>query len=174
MMVIGVDPGVTGAIAFLDDAAQPLKRRLVVHDMPAAKTGVGVKRAEILEAALAQLVKREIADHLAAGHKFLAAVEKVGAMPGQGVSSMFAFGQSYGVIRGVLAALELPVVLLSPKEWQGQLGIRFNHANKRDISRANATRMFPQEAGYFVRKGDHNRADATLIAEAARRLSSSA
>ena len=89
-----------------------------------------------------------------------AIVEKVGAMPGQGVSSMFSFGRSVGIIEGVLAAKQIPVTFVTPQSWQKQSGA----AKGKDGSRQRVMELFPREAHLFARVKDDGRADAVLIA----------
>jgi crossover junction endodeoxyribonuclease RuvC len=143
---VGIDPGRSGAIAVLypDGAAD-------AWDMPGDE--------------------REIADCLRdisilaalADQKVMAALEKVGAMPGQGVTSMFTFGQSVGVIKGCLAALRIPMLLVTPQRWQK---IVFDSAAKPTDRKAAslylARRMFPTVK--LNLKKDHGKADALLIA----------
>src|SRR5262249_28456239 len=89
-----------------------------------------------------------------------AVVEQVGARPGQGVTSMFRFGHSCGVARGVLASQRVPVTLVAPTRWKRHFGLG---ADKEE-SRALALRLFPASAEPFARKKDHGRAEAALLA----------
>lgn len=152
-LVIGIDPGASGAIAFFD----PEAGTLAVEDMPVVEIMRGGK------------TKREVSPHLVA---FLfetrarvekiggVVLEKVGAMPGQGTSSMFAFGRSVGMIEGVVAGLQLPLTHVTPQAWQKAAGVR----DGKDGSRARAVELFPAYASLFARKKDDGRADAALIA----------
>lgn len=88
-------------------------------------------------------------------------IEKVNAMPGQGVTSMFRFGDAYGAARGVAAGLGLPTRLVRPQEWQKPFGIR---GGEKDKSRLVASQLFPKRADLFKRKKDNGRSDAALIA----------
>ena len=90
-----------------------------------------------------------------------AVVEKVSAMPGQGVSGMFRFGTSYGIVLGVLGALEIPTRLVTPGRWKADAGLL---KKDKDVSRLKAIEEFPAMAGYLVRKKDVGRADAIWIA----------
>ena len=143
-MKIGIDPGISGAIAKLNDNDSFIS----VEDMP-VMAGTG-KRKQVNAAELARLLR------LDGGTAYL---EQASAMPKQGVSSMFSFGCSYGIIQGVLAALSIPVVIVSPRSWKKRAGII---GKEKDFARTLAQRLFPRaELG---RKKDIGRADALLIA----------
>jgi crossover junction endodeoxyribonuclease RuvC len=149
MIFIGIDPGLNGAIAFFD----PAKGHLSVVDMPTFE----VKRNN--------RVKREVSAHGLANILMLAGVievvlERVGAMPGQGVTSVFSFGRSVGLIEGVLAAKKMPVSIITPQVWQKAAGVR----GGKDGARQRACELFPAYAGLFARKKDDGRADAACIA----------
>jgi crossover junction endodeoxyribonuclease RuvC len=149
-VILGVDPGMTGALVALDTELQTL----VIQDMPAVQveTSTKKKRLEILDAAVARFIEDVAPDH--------AFLELVGAAPGQGVVSMFRFGMAYGVIRGVLAGLKVPVDLVTPNEWK-----RSTRCPQGDNgSQVRASQLYPQFASHFSRAKDHGRADATLIA----------
>jgi len=145
--VIGIDPGLTGALAVLD---RVYDGKVVVADMPVMAKGIG-KKMQCNAAELAQLP----------GHYRPAQVwlEQVGAMPGQGVSSMFSFGESFGVIRGVVAALGVPLELVRPAAWKRRFGLL--KADK-DVARTRAIELYPLLP--LSRKKDVGRADALLIA----------
>ena len=88
-------------------------------------------------------------------------VEQVSAMPGQGVTSMFNFGQSFGVLKGVCAAMQLPIFFVRPAKWKKY----YNLINsQKDSSRVKAIEMFPKFSSMLSRKKDNNKADAILIA----------
>ncbi len=143
-MRIGIDPGISGAIAKLNDN----NSFIGVYDMP-VMPGTG-KRQQVNAAELAKIIR------LDGGIAF---VERVSAMPKQGVSSMFSFGCSYGIVLGVLAALQIPVVLVTPQSWKKKAGIS---GKDKDYARTLAQQLYPQaELG---RKKDIGRADALLIA----------
>jgi len=89
-------------------------------------------------------------------------VEQVSAMPGQGVTSMFNFGQSFGVIKGICSAMELPIFYVRPAKWKKH----FNLINsEKDASRTKVIEMFPRISNKLSRKKDNNKADAILIAQ---------
>jgi crossover junction endodeoxyribonuclease RuvC len=146
--VIGIDIGVTGAIAILDQVGGLLS----VHDTPVLDDGPAGRRA-INAALLASIVSRSHAVH--------AYVEHVGARPGEGAVGAFAFGRCRGVIEGVLAAVGIPCTFLTPPAWKRTVGLTF--ASK-DSSRSAAVRRWPTHAEFFKRKRDDGRAEAALIA----------
>jgi crossover junction endodeoxyribonuclease RuvC len=154
MRVLGVDPGLSGAIALFDTTLATV----VVHDMPvlsrgALRTKRGLrKRHEISEAMLADLVQ-ELDPNVAF-------IERVHALPGQGVSSSFTFGVAYGVVRGVLAALDIPVHLITPNEWKRVMRLGAD----KSAARAHAIRLLPASAAQFQRVKDDGRAEAALLA----------
>ena len=150
MRILGVDPGLSGALALLD----PDDMTVTVHDMPTFEVKGGKKtRHELNVAAVAKL--------LAVHRPNFAFVEKVGAMPGQGVVSMFRFGEAYGALQGVIAALDIPVYFVLPQKWKGRLGLK---DSSKGAARREATRLFPAYAQTFARVKDDGRAEATLIA----------
>jgi crossover junction endodeoxyribonuclease RuvC len=144
--VLGIDPGATGAVALID----PGLDMLLVRDMPTAPNRQ--QRAEISEAWLADIVRR-----LAPEEAWL---ERVHAYPRQGVTSAFTFGLSYGLVRGVLAALRVPVHLVTPNEWKRRLRLPAD----KHAARIMAARLFPRDAKLFARARDDGRAEAALIA----------
>ena len=147
--VIGIDPGASGAIALVVNGVL-----VSVHDMPT----VTVERNKIHSNFTAGNDRAPPDGFLLSPHR--ATVEKVGAMPGQGVSSMFSFGRSVGIIEGVLAAKQIPVTFVTPQAWQKQSGA----AKGKDGSRQRVMELFPREAHLFGRVKDDGRADAVLIA----------
>lgn len=154
--VIGVDPGASGAVAILEHGGKLVQ----VFDMPAVEVKVGGKTKRRVSAEMLAAELKLYADQGAT-----AWVEHVSAMPGQGVSSMFAFGESFGLARGVLAGLRVPVYTVPPAVWKRELQV---NAGK-DGSRAKAAQMWPEQAGEFKRVKDDGRAEACLIAEWGRR-----
>ena len=149
--VIGVDPGLSGAIAIID-----VRGGLVdAWDMPTVeiKVGKAMKRRVAPEVIAAEL--RTYAPHA------IAYIEKVSAMPGQGVSSMFAFGEAYGLVRGVLAGMGIPCTTVTPAVWTKAMRV----AAGKDGSRQRAMELWPDKATLFKRVKDDGRADASLIAQ---------
>ena len=146
---IGIDPGLTGAVAaILGDGA------IEFHDMPVLEIK---KRTQLDYAGLAHILSR-YADRGEA----TAAIEMVGAMPGQGVSSMFKFGQVYGAALATLATLQIPYQCVTPPVWKR--AFRLVGCDK-DESRSRALEMFPECVEYLRLKKHHGRADALLIAQ---------
>lgn len=150
MLILGIDPGLSGAIAFLDTTTDAL----VIMDMPTVEMTRNGKNKREVSPAL-------IADMIAGKGVTQAFMERVSAMPGQGVSSMFSFGRSTGVVEGVLAAYEIPTTLVTPQAWMKAMGVRAG----KDGSRERAMQLFPQYADRFARKKDDGRSDAALIAK---------
>jgi crossover junction endodeoxyribonuclease RuvC len=148
-MILGIDPGAHGAIAVLS----PTGELLGVHDMPTVEVAVGKgKRTRLAEAALAGLIKEAGATH--------AFVERVSAMPGQGVSSMFAFGEALGIAKGILAALAVPTTHITPQQWKRAMRV----TDDKGGCRLRAMQLFPASAAQFSRAKDDGRAEAALIA----------
>ena len=148
-MLLAIDCGASGALAFFDPDAGTLD----VIDMPTVEVKRGAKmKNEISPQMVAALIR--------ARNPTSATVEKVGAMPGQGTSSMFQFGRGVGVIEGVLAALQIPTSYVAPQTWQKAVQSR----DGKDGARARAAELFPAYAQMFARKKDDGRADAALIA----------
>jgi crossover junction endodeoxyribonuclease RuvC len=152
MIVCAVDPGITGAIAIWNTKLDELE----LLDMPT----VSLKRdTRMASEVSAQLLSEMIAGR-GIGH---GVVEKVFAMPGQGVSGMFSLGRSLGVVEGVLASYDIPTLLVVPKTWQKHWGLKGKKVDA-DAARNLAMQRFPQYAAMFARKRDNGRADAALIA----------
>ena len=127
----------------------------MVVDMPTMTEGTKSKK-QINAAELANILTKENISH-----EDKVILESVNAMPGQGVTGMFSFGQSFGVIKGVCAALKLPVILVRPVKWKKH----FNLLNsEKDASRTKAIQIFPYISPQLSRKKDANKADAILIA----------
>jgi len=145
MTILGIDPGLSGAGAIVDDDGSLLS----VFDMPT----MGEKTRKRIDASLVSRLIREIGPSLAI-------IEDVHSMPGQGLSSTFSFGRSAGVVDGVLAALEVPVRFVDPRAWKKAYRLS---ASKEDSRRA-AIEMWPKHAHLFERAKDHGRAEAALIA----------
>jgi crossover junction endodeoxyribonuclease RuvC len=153
VIYIGIDPGLTGAIATNDDG--------YVYDIPVVARG-GVVKHEVDAGALAAMLRAiKIAAKATDDEGCTAVLERTSAMPGQGVGSMFSMGDTRGVIRGVLAALEIPYVEVAPSAWKAKLGL--TGADK-EASRALAKKLYPEMALLLARKKDHNRAEALLLA----------
>ena len=149
MIVLGIDPGLSGALALLDSEMNSL----TIWDMPVVEVVRNrVKKREVNAAGVADIIAGHGIEHCY--------MERVGAMPGQGVTSVFSFGRSTGILEGVLAAYEIPVTIITPQAWQKAAGVR----DGKDASRLRAAQLFPVYSAMFGRKKDDGRADAALIA----------
>ena len=150
MKIIGIDPGLSGAIAILEN-----NKVLNVFDMPVMSEGKKNKR-QLNSALLSNLIKENIGNAEVA-----IVVEQVNAMPGQGVTSMFNFGQTFGAIKGICAALELPIFFVRPSKWKKHFEL-IN--SSKDSSRTKAIEMYPKLSNQLAKKKDVNKSDAILIA----------
>ena len=151
MKIIGIDPGLSGAIAVLEN-----NKVLNMFDMPVMSEGKKNKR-QLNSAQLVSLLK----DNMEHNEEIVVVVEQVNAMPGQGVTSMFNFGQTFGAIKGVCAALELPVFFVRPSKWKKHFEL-IN--SSKDSSRTKAIEMYPALSNQLAKKKDVNKSDAILIA----------
>jgi len=151
MIIFGIDPGVSGAISILEN-----KKVIEVFDMPTMIDGKKNKK-QVNGSQVANIIK----ENLAKDKEMIVVVEHVNAMPGQGVTSMFNFGQSFGVIKGICSALKLPIYFVRPTKWKKH----FNLINtNKDASRTKVIEVYPEISSKLSRKKDSNKADAILIA----------
>ena len=157
MIIFGIDPGVSGAISVLRK-----KNIIQVFDMPTMIDGKKNKK-QVNGAQLANIIKEKLMkiDGRSISEEFAVVVEHVNAMPGQGVTSMFNFGQSFGVIKGVCSALNLPIYFVRPTKWKKHFNLI---KTNKDASRTKVIEVYPEISGEISRKKDSNRADAILIA----------
>ncbi len=152
VITIGIDPGLSGAIAILSN-----KEVLSIIDMPTMSEGKKNKK-QINSAQLVNILKK----YLNQDQKEISVVvEQVNAMPGQGVTSMFNFGQTFGAIKGICAALNLPIFLVRPSKWKKYFEL-IN--SSKDSSRTKVIEMYPILAEQLSKKKDVNKSDAILIA----------
>ena len=151
MRIIGIDPGLSGAIAILED-----NKVIELFDMPVMSDGKKNKR-QLNSAHLVKLIRDNIKD----SQDITMVVEQVNAMPGQGVTSMFNFGQSFGAIKGICAALGLPIFFVRPAKWKKHFEL-IN--SSKDASRTKAIEMYPKISDKLSKKKDVNKSDAILIA----------
>ena len=151
MKIIGIDPGLSGGIAFLEN-----NKVLCIFDMPVMSEGKKNKR-QLNSAQLVNLIKENINSN----EEVAVIVEQVNAMPGQGVTSMFNFGQTFGAIKGVCAALGLPIFFVRPSKWKKHFEL-IN--SSKDSSRTKAIEMYPSLSSQLAKKKDVNKSDAILIA----------
>jgi crossover junction endodeoxyribonuclease RuvC len=148
MMLIGIDPGYSGAITLYWPATGDIE----VHDMPTLKDAKG--RAVLDLHSILQILEPE------GDGQRVAYIEQVSAMPGQGVSSMFRFGEQYGALQMALAATKTPTQYVTPAVWKKHFGLN----RDKGVSRGLAMQRFPAYADKFNRVKDDGRAEATLIA----------
>jgi crossover junction endodeoxyribonuclease RuvC len=147
--IIGIDPGLSGAVAVLYGDT------LRVIDMPTMTVERnGKAKRQVSASELSELI------YSCQGEDCHVYCERVGAMAGQGVTSVFSFGRSFGMIEGILAAFKLPVTYVSPATWVKAVG----RGQGKDASRARAMELFPNNQTDFKRVKDDGRADAALIA----------
>jgi len=151
MKIIGIDPGLSGGIAVLEN-----NKVLNMFDMPVMSEGKKNKR-QLNSAQLVTLIKENIKPN----EEVVVIVEQVNAMPGQGVTSMFNFGQTFGAIKGVCAALSLPIFFVRPSKWKKHFEL-IN--SSKDSSRTKAIEMYPTLSNQLSKKKDVNKSDAILIA----------
>ena len=151
MKIIGIDPGLSGAIAILED-----KKVLSIFDMPVMAEGKKNKR-QLNSARLVDIIK----ENIKVNDDIAVVVEQVNAMPGQGVTSMFNFGQTFGAIKGVCAALKLPIFFVRPSKWKKHFDLL---NSSKDSSRTKVIEMYPALSNQLTKKKDVNKSDAILIA----------
>ena len=153
MLIIGIDPGISGAICFFENGEVK-----DVIDMPTMADGKKNKR---------QINGRQIFNEISIRTKSYdftnvnVVVEQVSAMPGQGVTSMFNFGQSFGVLKGICSAMQLSMFFIRPAKWKKYFGLI---KTEKDASRTKVIEIFPYISSQLSRKKDSNKADAVLIA----------
>jgi len=152
MLIIGIDPGITGSICFFEDG-----KIIDVVEMPNMAEGKKNKR-QVNGAQIYHEISKRIKNLEKKDIKVV--IEQVAAMPGQGVTSMFNFGQSFGVLKGICAAMQIPMYFVRPVKWKKY----FNLINsEKDASRTKAIEIFPHFSTQLSRKKDSNKADAILI-----------
>jgi len=146
---IGIDPGLSGAIAIISPES------LKIYDMPTMTVERnGKAKRQVSASELAEML------YLYSGRDCHVYCERVSAMAGQGVTSVFSFGRSFGMIEGILAAFKMPVTFVPPATWVKAIG----RGQGKDASRARAMELFPSDQDQFKRVKDDGRADAALIA----------
>ena len=153
MLIIGIDPGISGSICFLDNG-----KILDVIEMPVMTDGKKNKKQVNGSQVYNEIIKRSKQFEK---NQIRVVIEHVSAMPGQGVTSMFNFGQSFGILKGICTAMQLPMYFVRPTKWKKY----FNLLNsEKDASRTRAIEIFPYFSSQLSRKKDSNKADAILIA----------
>ena len=152
MLIIGIDPGISGSICFFKDG-----KILEVIEMPVMTEGKKNKKqingSQIYNEFLEKINGKDDETRVV--------IEQVSAMPGQGVTSMFNFGQSFGILKGICSAMQLPMFFVRPAKWKKY----FNLINsQKDASRTREIEIFPYFSTQLSKKKDSNKADAILIA----------
>ena len=152
MLIIGIDPGISGSICFFQDG-----KIIDVVEMPTMTEGKKNKKqvngSQIFNEISFRIKKLDKKD-------VKVIIEQVSAMPGQGVTSMFNFGQSFGILKGICSSMQLPMYFVRPAKWKKY----FNLLNsEKDASRTRAIEIFPYFSSQLSRKKDSNKADAILI-----------
>ena len=153
MLIIGIDPGISGSICFFQDGKiiDVVETPTMIEGKKNKKQVNGSQIFNEISEKIKKLDKKEIK----------VVIEHVSAMPGQGVTSMFNFGQSFGILKGICSAMQLPMYFIRPAKWKKY----FNLINsEKDASRTKAIEIFPYFASQLSRKKDSNKADAILIA----------
>ena len=153
MLIIGIDPGISGSICFFQDG-----RIVEVLEMPTMTEGKKNKK-QVNGAQIYNEIKDRV--NKTEEKNIRVIIEQVSAMPGQGVTSMFNFGQSFGILKGVCSAMRLPMYFVRPAKWKKYFGL-IN--SEKDASRTRVIEMFPYFSSNLSKKKDSNKADAILIA----------
>ena len=141
MLIIGIDPGISGSICFFENG-----KIIDVVEMPTMTEGKKNKRqvngAQVYNEILKRINKSE-------KHNVRVVIEQVSAMPGQGVTSMFNFGQSFGILKGICSAMQLPLYFVRPAKWKKYFGLINSEI---DASRTKAIEMFPYFSSNLSKK----------------------
>ena len=153
MLIIGIDPGISGSLCFFEDG-----KIIDILEMPSMADGKKNKR-QVNGAQIYNEISLRIKNFKKEDIKVV--IEQVSAMPGQGVTSMFNFGQSFGVLKGICSAMQLSTYFIRPAKWKKY----FNLINsEKDASRTKAIQIFPYISSELSKKKDANKADAILLA----------
>ena len=153
MLIIAIDPGISGSLCFFEEG-----KIIDIIEMPNMAAGKKNKR-QVNGAQIYNEISLRIKNFQKENIKVV--IEQVSAMPGQGVTSMFNFGQSFGVLKGICSAMQLPMYFVRPAKWKKY----FNLINsKKDASRTKAIEIFPYISAQLSKKKDTNKADAILLA----------
>ena len=153
MLIIGIDPGISGSICFFQDGVikEVVEMPIMIDGKKNKKQVNGSQIFNEISEKIKNIDKKKIK----------VVIEHVTAMPGQGVTSMFNFGQSFGILKGICSAMQLSVYFVRPTKWKKY----FNLINsEKDASRTRAIEIFPYYSSHLSRKKDSNKADAILIA----------
>ena len=153
MLIIGIDPGISGAICFFEDGqVKEIIEMPVMADGKKNKRQInGPQTYNEISTRINKFPRKDI----------IVVIEQVSAMPGQGVTSMFNFGQSFGVLKGICSAMQLSMFFIRPAKWKKYFGLI---KTEKDASRTKVIEIFPYISSELSRKKDSNKADAVLIA----------
>ena len=153
MLIIGIDPGISGAICFFKNGE--VKEILDIPNMADGKKNKrqinGPQIYNEISKRIINIPKNEV----------VVVIEQVSAMPGQGVTSMFNFGQSFGVLKGICSAMQLSMHFVRPAKWKKYFNLI---KTEKDASRTKVIEIFPYISSQLSRKKDSNKADAILLA----------
>ena len=152
MLIIGIDPGISGSICFFENG-----KILDVIDMPTMTEGKKNKK-QVNGSQIYNEISKRISEIDKKDIKVI--IEHVSAMPGQGVTSMFNFGQSFGILKGICSAMQLPMYFVRPAKWKKYFNLI---KSEKDASRTKAIEIFPYFSSNLAKKKDSNKADAILI-----------
>ena len=153
MLIIGIDPGISGSICFFENG-----KIQDAIEMPTMTEGKKNKK-QVNGSQIYNEISNRIANYDKKNVKVI--IEQVSAMPGQGVTSMFNFGQSFGILKGICSAMHLSVYYVRPAKWKKYFSL-IN--SEKDASRTRAIEIFPYFSAQLSKKKDNNKADAILIA----------
>ena len=153
MLIIGIDPGISGSICFFENG-----KIIDVIEMPTMTEGKKNKR-QVNGSQIYNEINKKIEKY--ENQNIRVVIEQVSAMPGQGVTSMFNFGQSFGILKGICSAMQLPMYFVRPAKWKKYFSL-IN--SEKDASRTRVIEMFPYFSPQLSKKKDSNKADAILIA----------
>ena len=153
MLIIGIDPGISGSICFFENG-----KIIDVIEMPTMTEGKKNKR-QVNGSQIYNEINKKIEKY--ENQNIRVVIEQVSAMPGQGVTSMFNFGQSFGILKGICSAMRLPMYFVRPAKWKKYFGL-IN--SEKDASRTRVIEMFPYFSSQLSKKKDSKKADAILIA----------
>lgn len=161
MIYIGIDPGLSGAVATITEIAGGY--RASVYDTPVLQVE---NKRKYNTVGMAELLARAYGQHHT--NEILVILENVHSMPKQGVASSFSFGEGLGIWKGIIAAYGLPLEMPSPQRWKKE--IMADQGKEKDAARYKAIQLFPEIAEQLKRVKDDGRAEALLMAEYGRRL----
>ena len=153
MLIIAIDPGISGSICFFEDG-----KILEVFEMPTMTDGKKNKK-QVNGSQIFNEISKRVGG--VEPRNVRVVIEQVSAMPGQGVTSMFNFGQSFGILKGICSAMQLPMYFVRPTKWKKYFGLI---KSQKDASRTRAIEIFPYFSSQLSKKKDSNKADAILIA----------